>query len=209
MSILDFLFGGGSNNSSNTYGPVQYPPAGSMGYHGTAEGNSPNIGTGGGNLSSLAQIIPAIIASFKGINTGGQKRTTEQLENVTNAMYNTNNPLYQQLYGQNRQLQQQNLGNAISQAEGHNRMLSAAGRTPLFANGREGETAFRSMVQGQDNAAQLAQQQTQGQLGNAADTLARGLYPIQQHNSENSFANTALGLGGYNSIADLLRRGGL
>lgn len=161
-----------------------------------------------GMMSSLLQAIPAIMASFKGLNTGGQQGTTGQMQNVSNAMYNVQNPLYQQLYGQNKQAIQQNEGNAISQAEGQNRRLSAMGRTPLFSPERNGEMAFRTAVQGAGQAGQQAQQQTEGQLAQASNAL-HGVYGAQQANTENQFGNTSLGLGGFNSIADLLRKGGL
>lgn len=208
MSFLDFLFGGNSNNNANVYGPVQFPEAGTPGYHGTAEANALKNNAGGGNISSLLQLIPALMAGFKGLGTSGQNNTTSQLENVTNAMYNPTNPLYQQLYGQNKQMLQQNMGNAISQAEGQNRAMSAMGRTPLFSPERNGELAFRTMVQGQGAAGQAAQQQTESQLGNAGTMLSRGLYPIQQNNTENQFGNTALRLGGYQSLADVFRHWG-
>lgn len=185
MGILQSLFGG--QNTQNTA--------------------QPNVGTGGNSFASLLQIIPAIMAGFKGINTNGQKDTTAQLQNVTNAMYNPSNPLYQQLYGQNKQMYQQNIGNAISQAEGHNRMLSAAGRVPLFSPERNGEAAFRAIVQGQGQAGMEAQRQTESQLGNSANQLAHGLYPLQQNNAESQFGNTLLQGTGLSSIADLLRRG--
>lgn len=164
---------------------------------------------GSGNISSLLQLIPALMAGFKGLNTSGQQNTTAQLQNVTNAMYDPNNPLYQQLYGQNKQTLQQGMGNAISQAEGHNRALAAMGRTPLFSPERNGELAFRTMVQGENAAAQQAASETSAQLGNAGTLLARGLYPLQQSNTENQFGNTALNLGGYQSLADVFRHWGM
>lgn len=180
-----------------------------MGLLATLFGGQKQNGQGGGQgISSLLQAIPAILASFKGLNTGGQQNTTGQLQNVSNAIYNTQNPLYQQLYGQNKQSIQQNEGNAIAQAEGENRRLSATGRTPLFSPERNGEVAFRTAVQGAGQAGQQAQQQTESQLGAASNAL-HGVYGAQQANTENQFGNTSLGLGGFNSIADLLRRGGM
>lgn len=193
MDLLSTLFGGGQQ---------KYPHSVEPGYGG-GQGGASGIG-----ISSLLQLIPALMASFKGLNTSGQQNTTGQLQNVTNAMYDTTNPLYQQLYGQNKQMMQQNMGNAVSQAEGQNRAVSAMGRTPLFSPERNGELAFRTMVQGQGAAGQAAQQQTESQLGNAGTMLARGLYPLQQTNTENQFGNTALNLGGYQSLADLFRKGG-
>lgn len=185
MDLLSTLFGGNKQQ------------AGALGAAG-----------GGMGASSFLQLLPAIMAGLKGLNTHGQEDTTGQLQHVTNAMYNPSNPLYQQLYGQNKQMLQQNMGNAVSQAEGQNRSAAAAGRVPLFSPERNGEVAFRTMVQGQGAAGQAAQEQTHKQLGDAGTLLARGLYPLQQTNTENQFGNTALNLGGYQSIADLLRKGG-
>lgn len=159
------------------------------------------------DISSLLQAIPAIMASFKGLNTKGQGDTTGQMQNVSNAMYNVQNPLYQHLYGQNQQAIQQQTGNTIAQMEGENRRLSGMGRTPLFSPERNGEVAFRTAVQSAGQAGQQAHQQTEGQLAQASNAL-HGVYGAQQANTENQFGNTSLGLGGFNSIADLLRQGG-
>jgi len=166
------------------------------------------LGGGGGGGASLLQLIPALLASFKGQSTGAQKATTAKLANVTDAMTNTNNPLYQQLYGQNTQMLNQNMGNALSQAEGQNRANTALGRTPLFAPERNGELAFRTMIQGQGLAGQQAQQQTEQQLSTAANSLRGNVLPAQNNQSQMGFENTALKLGGFSDIADFLRKQG-
>lgn len=125
----------------------------------------------GADLGSLLQFIPSFLSLMKGMNNNGQKNTAAQLANVNNAITNPSNPLYQQMYGQYRQMGQQQLGENISQMEGQNRMLSGMGRTPLFAPERQGETAFRAQALSGPQIGIAAQEQTQGALMNALKGL--------------------------------------
>jgi len=168
-----------------------------------------NSQSGNGNiLSSLLQAIPAIQAGFKGNNIAPQQQSTAQLQQISDALMNPDNPLYQKLYGQNKQLLQQNEGNALSQAEGQNRMLSAMGRTPLFSPERNGEVAFRTMIQNQGQAGLQAQNQTENQLGNAGLTLSR-LMPAQNNVTQLQQGNTNQKLGSFANIATALKLFGL
>lgn len=127
--------------------------------------------TQGNGISSLLQFLPSFLSLMHGMNNSGQKRTATQMSNVTNAMTNPNNPLYQQMYGQYRQQGQQQLGENISQIQGQNRMASAMGRTPLFSPERQGEAEFRAQAAAGPQIGIQAGQQTQQALQNAAHAL--------------------------------------
>jgi len=178
-----------------------------------AEWQNPDL-QGGMNISSLLQFLPGIISSFRGIDTGRQKQISDQLNNIGNAAYNPSNPLYQQLYGQNRNLMQQNLGQAISQLEGENRKLANMGRSPLFSPERGGEMAFRQVTAMAPQIGLQAQDQTQKQLLNAANILgnrsagalgAANNYTQLQYGprAETGAANQSLA--GFGSLANFLR----
>lgn len=124
-----------------------------------------------GGITSLLQFIPGFLQLMHGMNNSGQKQTAAQLRNVNNAMVNPENPLYQQMYGQYKQLGQQQLGENISQMEGQNRSLAGMGRTPLFAPGRQGEAAFRAQAALGPQIGVQAQQSTQAALANAVQGL--------------------------------------
>lgn len=124
-----------------------------------------------GGITSLLQFIPGFLQLMHGMNNSGQKQTAAQLRNVNNAMVNPENPLYQQMYGQYKQLGQQQLGENISQMEGQNRSLAGMGRTPLFAPGRQGEAAFRAQAALGPQIGVQAQQSTQAALQNAMKGL--------------------------------------
>lgn len=178
-----------------------------------AEWQNPDM-QGGMDIPSLLQFLPGIISSFRGINTGRQKQISDQLNNIGNAAYNPSNPLYQQLYGQNRNLMQQNLGDAISQLEGRNRSLSAMGRTPLFSPQRGGEQAFRQMTAMGPQIGLQAQDQTQKQLLNAGNILgnryagalgAANNYTQLQYGPRADTGALNQDLAGYGSMANFLR----
>lgn len=154
-------------------------------------------------LGSLMQFIPGFMNLMKGMNNTGQKNTAAQMQNVTNAMGNTNNPLYQQLYGGFKQQGQQQLGENITQMEGQNRNLAGMGRTPLFDPSRQGEMAFRAQAAAGPQMGMMAQQETQGALGNMAKALggAGGQVGVNQQLFQNQYGaragnNYQTGMGG-------------
>lgn len=170
-------------NYNTPYGP----------YNNSAQGSNVPTQQGGGmstqGLGSLMQFIPGFMNLMKGMNNSGQKQTAAQLSNVTNAMGNPNNPLYQQLYGGFKQQGQQQLGQNITQMEGQNRNLSAMGRTPLFAPERNGEMAFRAQAAAGPQMGMMAQQQTQQALQNQAHALN----PYGQQGSYNNLQQSQYG----------------
>ncbi len=145
--------------------------------------------TQGAGISSLLQFLPSFLSLMHGMNNSGQKNTAAQMSNVTNAMTNPNNPLYQQMYGQYKQQGQQALGENISQMAGQNRMLSSMGRTPLFDPTRQGEAAFRAQAAAGPQIGIEAGQQTQTALANAA----KALNPYGQSNTYQNLLGSQYG----------------
>lgn len=166
-------------------------------------------------ISSLLQFLPSFLTLMKGMNNSGQKSTAAQMHNVTNAMVNPNNPLYQQMYGQYKQQGQQQLGENISQMAGQNRMLSSMGRTPLFAPERQGEQEFRAQAAAGPQIGLQAQQQTQGALQNAAHALNpygqsqtySNLFGQQYPAQQRQYGTSGQSMAGLSNLADFLSRG--
>lgn len=188
---------------------------------GNSGAQAPQGGAGGG--ASLLTAIPGILNSFKGVNTKAQSNIAGQQANVANAYYNPSNPLYQQLYGQERQNIQQTGAQQIAQAGNQNRLLSSMGRTPLFSQDRNGEEAFRQSVMNQDSSDLQAQNATRGILGGAMTGLNGALEgannrnvlqygasrTLQGSNNQtpigfNSIGQFLQGMGGNNSYAQQL-----
>lgn len=169
----------------------------------------------GAGISSLLQFLPSFLSLMHGMNNSGQKATAAQMSNVTNAMTNPNNPLYQQMYGQYKQQGQQQLGENISQMEGQNRMLSSMGRTPLFDPQRQGEAAFRAQAAAGPQIGIQAGQQTQQALGNAAQVLAgrsgqTGIYQTllgQQYGDRAGQGTANQSIAGLGQLSQLLQSG--
>lgn len=158
--------------------------------------------------SSLMTAIPSVLSGFGMIgNQSGNNNINALGKNssqLAGALSNTNNPLYQQMYGQNRQQNMQNLAQGIGAIQGENRMQSAMGRTPLFARGREGEDAFRTMAQGYQNADLQAANQTRGQIGQALQGSAMAGNQALGQRYANAGQNNSQ-LNSFNSIAQLLK----
>lgn len=173
---------------------------------------------GGAGLNSIL----GILQSFKGINSKNQSNISGQQQQVANATYNPSNPLYQQLYGQERQNIQQTGAAQIAQAGNQNRLLSSMGRTPLFSPERNGQEAFRQSVMSQQGADLEAQNATRGILGGAQSGLTAAMTGANQrsaaqYGTPNQFTGGVQGgyMGGSNnqnalganSILQLLQRG--
>lgn len=119
------------------------------------------IGNVGDNAPDIAQIIPYLQYH------GNSQQYQRPANNISAAMTDMNNPLYQQMYGQFKQQGQDNLAQTIAQLSGQNRKLSMMGRAPLFDAERGGETMFRGLTQGYQNTQNNASMQAFNQLNNA------------------------------------------
>lgn len=153
------------------------------------------------NIGSLVQAIPYIYTQYKGKDLKGQKRSSAQLENLSDAMVNPNNATYQGLYQSNRGSQQQDLASTIAEISRQNRKLVSMGRTPLLDQERGGETVFRNLIMGNQQAGSNARAETQNQLRNALAGQGAN-FQAQKDLSESGYgnrllkANAAYGLGG-------------
>lgn len=158
---------------------------------------------------SLISAIPALMSGFSGDQSAPYRKQQEQIaarqNQYSQALTDNNNPLYQQLYGQYKQQNQNNLADVIAQAQGQNRMNAAMGRTPLFNNERGSENIFRNITQSYQNQGVQADQQTrqalqQGLVGNAS---ALGAY--NNITPTTARANSQILQGGYGGVENLLR----
>lgn len=157
---------------------------------------------------SLITAIPGLMHAFGGDESAPYRNQQEQIagrqNQLSQAMTDVNNPLYQQIYGQYKQQNQGNLAQVIAEAQGQNRMNAGMGRTPLFNQERGSENIFRQLAQNYQNQGVQADQQTrqalsQGMAGNqAAQQQYQAITPTA------SRAN-AQQLSGYQGIESLLR----
>jgi hypothetical protein len=143
---------------------------------------------------SLISAVPQLTSLFSGSTTDPNKKQKKQ---VSAALSDTTNPLYQQLYKQYRQQGTEALGKGISEVQAQNRLATRMGRTPLLSQERGGETLFRQLMSGYqtagNNAASQTTQNLQQQLANL-EGLSSGQIASNKSKSR-----------GYQGIADLLR----
>jgi hypothetical protein len=111
---------------------------------------------------SLASAYPFL--KLPGQQTAAYAPAREDLA----AMTDTNNPLYQQIHGQQKQQGQQNLAESIRELTGQNRKLASMGRVPLFDPERGGEQLFRGITSGYQDVQNTAAGNTRNILGTAA-----------------------------------------
>lgn len=184
-------------------------------------------------LSTILKLGPALYSDFSGGTSApylqNQKQIAQQQQQIYGELQNPNSAGYQQLYNQYKDQNTQNLAQGISELQGQNRMAAGMGRTPLFSQDRGGETLFRGLTQGYQNAGNQATQQTNQSLmnqlngGNTAmgnystlsgygakaneqqlsgfDTLAKFLSPGQNAQTQQMPSqNSTFGNGYYNTL---------
>lgn len=160
------------------------------------------------DILSLISSVPSLMSLFGGGTTAPYQKQQEQLagrqNQISQALTDNNNPLYQQLYGQYKQQNQSNLAETIAEAQRQNRMNTRNGRTPLFSNERGGETAFRALTQGYQNSGAQADQQTRQALTQAGGQTLGGLQGYNSINNTTANANKGQLLG-FQGIYDLIR----
>lgn len=161
---------------------------------------------------SFLTAIPGLISDFSGSTSNPYQKQQEELaarqNQISQAMTDTNNPLYQQMYGQYKQQGQNQMADMIAEAQGQNRMNANMGRTPLFSNERGSENIFRSMMQQQQGAGVQADQQTRAALGQAlsgANTAQSAYTNPYTGVSPYAKAQNAQQLQGYQGIYNLLK----
>lgn len=154
-------------------------------------------------LSSLVRGIPSLAYSFQGKNLKPQKNLADQIQGLAHAQYDQNDPLFQQIYGDERGAIQQDLAGAIAELVRQNRKQNTLGRTPLFNPERGGEQVFRQLTQGYTGAQENARNRAReiigvGQSGLANAYGAQNLLSTQQQENKKSKAS------GFSGIADML-----
>lgn len=155
-------------------------------------------------LSTLLQTIPAVKTGLEGRNNKNQKRVTGQMEGLVNAQYNPDNPIFQRLYGQNRDMAQRDIASAVSEISRQNRKLTSLGRRPLLDQERGGETVFRNLILGQEDVGNQARESTFRQIGNAQ----QGLNLVNNNYgdlADEDYMNKVRRVGAYYSIGDALK----
>lgn len=157
---------------------------------------------------SLLSAIPSLISNFSGSANPYAKQQQQIAGNqlqVSNALsQGPGNPLYQNIFGQYKQQNANNLASTIAEAQGQNRMNSNMGRTPLFSNERGSENIFRNVVQQQQGAGLQADQQTRAALQGASGANLTGMAGYNAMIPQTNAA-TSQGLQGYKDIFSLLR----
>lgn len=154
-------------------------------------------------LTALIQAIPAMQAGFKGKNTKSQKRTLGQMQQLADAQINMDNPLYQRLYGQNRDAMQADMAATVAEIGRQNRKLMSMGRNPLLSSERGGEQVFRNLMLGSQDVGERARMNTLNQLGSGANMMAN-LYSTQGNLAGEDYNNRLRRVGAYYTLGDAL-----
>lgn len=162
------------------------------------------------DLLSLLTSVPGLISDFSGSSQPYRKQQEQlagQQQQIAGALtQGPSNPLYQQLYGQYKQQNQNNMAQMIAESQAQNRMNSSMGRTPLFSQERGSENIFRQMMQQYQNGGGQADEQTRSALGQAAGATGMATGNYNQLTPQRNM-QTAQGLQGYKDIYQLLTGG--
>lgn len=169
-------------------------------------------------LPFLLQTAPAIKAGYQGVNLGPQKKALGQMNQLAGqqaqlagAQTDMNNPLFQQIYGQERQAGQQDLASTISEISRQNRKLTGMGRSPLLDRERGGESIFRNLIMGQEDVGNQARNNTFNQLRLGQNALAGAqdaygnIFEGQGGVAQKELANKGLNIGANYSLGDALQ----
>ncbi len=160
-------------------------------------------------LDFLATLLKAgpTIASLLGGKTAPyldeQKAAAAKQAQLTDALTNTQNPIYANLFNQYNQQGDQNIASVLAQAQGQNRMASSLGRTPLLSQERGGEQLFRSLIQGKQDVSNNAMNQARTSIGQAMSGQS-GLQNTYNNVASSDKALTGGHNAGYAGIADLI-----
>lgn len=157
-----------------------------------------------GNMIDIGAALPAIIGGFKGRDTKNLRRLGNEQQDVANASYNMDSPLFQRIEGQNRDAMQQDLASTIAEISRQNRKLVSMGRTPLLDRERGGETVFRTLAQGREDIGRNSRNDTFRQLQGASGLLSNA-YGNAQNLSDIDYSNTGDRVTAYAGLADILK----
>ena len=156
-------------------------------------------------LGSLTQALPYIRTQYKGKDLKGQRQSAANMANLSDAMVNPNNATYQSVYNQNRGSQQQDLASAIAEISNQNRKLVSMGRTPLLDQERGGESIFRNLIKGNQEAGSNARLETQNQLRGALAGQGAN-FQAQQGVANSGYENNLLRANAYYGLGGLGRQ---
>lgn len=151
--------------------------------------------------SPLQSLVSSIPLMQYGKNADKYYQPAQQF---MNAQIDTANPVYQRIYGQQKEQGQQNLAASIAELVRQNRKLSMMGRTPLFNNERGGEQLFRNITRGYQDVGNQAANDTRNILGTAAQNNMT-IGALQQ---QNELANATAKGNMYGAGAGLLQNVG-
>lgn len=159
--------------------------------------------TQGDILGGLLKSYAGANYNMRGTNLAPQRAMMSQLQDMTDAQINPDNPMYQRLYGQEKDAANQDLAAAIAEMSRQNRKLSSLGRTPLFSPERGGEQMFRATIQGHQDAQNTARTRARNIIGAGQNSMMQNfaaqnqLTALQDQNKKKK----AFGLG---NIADAI-----
>lgn len=160
---------------------------------------------------SLLLGLPSVISNFSGSAspyTREQEQLSARMAQYAQASADPTNPLYQQTYNKFQDQNKANLAQVIAEAQGQNRMANQMGRTPLFSQGRGGETLFRSLMQGYQNSGAQSDQQTRASLKDASGQTGQALAGYNSASPFKALKNYQQDVMGYEGIGKLLGAGG-
>lgn len=121
--------------------------------------NQPSAG------QSIASALPFLSLPKK------QAQYFRPAQDAINASMDTSNPMYQRIYGQQRQQGQQNLAESIAELVRQNRKQGRLGRTALFNPERGGEMLFRGITRGYQDVQNRAADNARNILSGGANNL--------------------------------------
>lgn len=158
---------------------------------------------------SLISAIPSLVSDFSGSQTAPYLKQQQGLAGnqaqISQALtQGAGNPLYNQVYGQYKQQNANNMAQQIAEAQGQNRMNANMGRTPLFSNERGSENIFRTLMQQQQGAGVQADQQARQALQGAGTA---NIQSMAEYNNLTNYATKA-NVGqqaGFSGIENMLR----
>lgn len=156
-----------------------------------------------GGIGDIIKYIAGAHSNFQGMNTQPQQQSVNQLNNYADAITNSDNPLYQKIYGQEKQSGQDDLARTIFELSNQNRKLSQLGRTPLFSPERGGEQQFRALTQGYSDVQDNARARARSIIGAGANMTNNAL-SAQNDLSAMKQKNQQSKLAGIGNIADVL-----
>lgn len=119
-------------------------------------------------LATLLKSAPTLQSLFSGENSAPylkeQRANAERQNQLTDALTNTQNPIFQNLYGQFEQQGNQDVARVLAEAQGQNRASASLGRVPLLSQERGGEQLFRALMEGKQKSSNSASEMARGNI---------------------------------------------